>query len=122
MASMELVLGWLFIGSLAYILGVYTTVPAKAKYGARRGAGGAKRVLTLQRIGIPVGFLGGLAIGPGLIAVVAGAFGGLLGGFAGGIALSGIGLTNQQLAAAGFVAVVTFVVLSGVANREEDDD
>lgn len=120
MASMELVLGWLFIGSLAYVLGVYTTVPAKAKYGAKRAGGGAKRVLTLERLGIPVGFLGGLAIGPGVIAVLAGAFGGLLGGFAGGIALGGLGLTNQELAAAGLVAVVTFVVLSG-ATQEDDD-
>lgn len=121
MASTELLLGWAFIGAVAYILGVYTTVPAKAKGGARRGAGGAKRVLSFRSLGIPVGFLGGLAVGPWVIAMLAGIFGGLLGGFAGGVALSGLDLTTSEMAFAGILAAATFIALSKIGSEGDDD-
>lgn len=118
MPSMELLIGWGIIGMLGYVLGVYTTIPARARSGARRGGAGAKELLSLDRLGIPMGFLGGLAVGPWVIATVAGGVGGLIGGFAGGVAFSGIGLTNGEVAIAGVIAVVTFAILSNGSSED----
>lgn len=106
--SLENIIGWGIILATMYIFAVYTDVTAKMTGGLRTATVSVKRVSSRQRVLDLGGFIGGIVVGPKIIAWVLAFFGGALGA----ISLGGIGFSDTQIFVAGMVAIAAGVLVS----------
>lgn len=110
--TFELLFGWTTVALVAFILGEYTDVFARAAGLGKAAPVGGPRTKRALRLG------GGLAAGLWFGPMVWSWAGGMLAGTAGALALSNIGLTTNEILLVAIIAIGVFVVVS----RREGDD
>lgn len=111
--TLELLIGWGAIALLAFIIGEYTDVFARAVGLGRAVPLGGPRTKRGLRLG--GGLTAGLLAGPVLWSWAAG----VLAGTTGTLALDAFGLSTNEIL---LVAVIALGVFIAVSRRERDDD
>lgn len=119
MASVELVAGWALLLMLGYILASGTELVGRAVGMPVSAVVGARRKMDRNK----AAWIGGMGLGIYTGPIIVQLAGGVIGGLAGGIALSGLTAgTLSKTQFFGLVAVVLLILYGMFIGGEEEDD